>query len=148
MAKPPPSNERAARLTQDLNDQTEDALSALEKLIRSEKSKGHRLLFRNGESHIGVFQTVFIGGTVTRRLPGVLSPEAPLVLSDSIKDWETRRLYVGDKKWFIGAMTLALAIHGDRGSDLSVVSREEAAIYVQQTQQMVQEVTAFPGDFS
>jgi hypothetical protein len=141
-------NEQTNQLSHDLSNVVDGATSSLVRLIRSEKSKGNRLLYTNGDLYVGVIEPYYSLGIVTERSQGLLLPNAPLVLGDVMRDVQTDRLYVGDKKWFIGAMSLAMAISADKGSNLSIVGREDAVGLIAETEQMVQPLTVFPGDLS
>jgi hypothetical protein len=120
------------------------AIYSLCHFIRSEKHKGRRLLFHNGDQLIEVLRPFFAGGPRGRLIPNqrrILMPNSSLVLSDTMAENESNRpVYVGDKNWYVGAAALANALASEAGAALTIVCREEAAEIVQETNLNVREL--------
>ena len=119
------------------------AIFGLCNLIRSEKHRGRRVLFHNGDQSVGVLRPILLGGRLTPVERRILMPNSSLVLSDTIAEHKSDcPFYVGDRNWYIGAVTLASALASGAGAALTIVSREQAVEVAQETDLRVREFIA------
>jgi hypothetical protein len=123
------------------------AINKLCQAIRSEKAQGRRLVFNNGSELVGVQNVHHTGNTFMYSKMRILLPNSQLVLSDIVEEPERqllpKRVFVGDREWYVGCITLATTLCDDPSSSIGVVSRDEAEVIKSQSSDAVRQIMAF-----